>query len=102
MLIMSILNIEKVHLQVRPTVGLHQGEALMWTTEGNVSSDFCLFDFPQIQQATNNFSEENKLGQGGWPCLQGMIFDVGRMHILVVNIFVSSMKLKISIFWSAT
>lgn len=98
MLIISILNLGKVHLQVRQAVGLHQEEALMWRTEGNVSSDFCLFDFPQIQQATNNFSEENKLGQGGFGPVYKVwsLMLVGCIYILVVIIFVSSLRFKIS------
>jgi len=30
------------------------------------SSQFRVYDFLQVLEATNNFSEENKLGQGGF------------------------------------
>ncbi|KAL6660566.1 hypothetical protein ACP70R_001601 [Stipagrostis hirtigluma subsp. patula] len=32
----------------------------------DIDADFTLFDFPQMMEATGNFSEENKLGQGGF------------------------------------
>ncbi|KAI4966295.1 hypothetical protein ZWY2020_041856 [Hordeum vulgare] len=38
--------------------------ALVWRLEEK-SSEFTLFDFPEILQATGNFSNENLLGQGG-------------------------------------
>jgi hypothetical protein len=38
-------------------------EQLVWRTK---NSDFSMFDFEQLLEATNNFSEENKLGQGGF------------------------------------
>ncbi|KAI5001952.1 hypothetical protein ZWY2020_026602 [Hordeum vulgare] len=39
--------------------------ALVWRLEEK-SSEFTLFDFPEILQATGNFSNENLLGQGGF------------------------------------
>ncbi|XP_047052462.1 cysteine-rich receptor-like protein kinase 4 [Lolium rigidum] len=38
-------------------------EQLVWQGK---NSDFSVFDFEQLLEATNNFSEENKLGQGGF------------------------------------
>ncbi|KQJ81939.1 putative receptor-like protein kinase At4g00960 [Brachypodium distachyon] len=38
-------------------------EQLVW--EGN-NSDFSVFEFEQVLEATNNFAEENKLGEGGF------------------------------------
>ncbi|CAM0912424.1 unnamed protein product [Alopecurus aequalis] len=38
-------------------------EQLVWQGK---NSDFSMFDFEQLTEATNNFSEENKLGQGGF------------------------------------
>ncbi|KAM3346280.1 hypothetical protein ACQJBY_020703 [Aegilops geniculata] len=39
------------------------GEGLVWQRK---NSEFSLFHFEQLLEATNNFSEENKLGQGGF------------------------------------
>ncbi|KAL6642582.1 hypothetical protein ACP70R_020763 [Stipagrostis hirtigluma subsp. patula] len=44
---------------------LMREEQLVWGLEGK-NSEFSVFDFEQILQATNNFSEENKLGEGGF------------------------------------
>jgi hypothetical protein len=38
-------------------------EQLVWQGK---NSDFSVFDFEQLLEATNNFSEENKLGRGGF------------------------------------
>jgi hypothetical protein len=38
-------------------------DELVWQGNG---SEFSVYDFDQILLATNNFSEENKLGQGGF------------------------------------
>jgi hypothetical protein len=40
-------------------------EQLGWDLEGR-SSDCKVYDFSQILDATSNFSDENKLGQGGF------------------------------------
>ena len=37
----------------------------LWRIEES-NSDFMLFDFTQIKEATSNFSEANKLGEGGF------------------------------------
>lgn len=66
MLITGILKLGKVHLQHKPAVNLHQEEALIWAMHGKISSEFSLFDFAQIQEATSNFSAGKKLGQGGF------------------------------------
>jgi hypothetical protein len=41
-----------------------EDEALFQVIEG--SSQFRVYDFLQVLEATNNFSQENKLGQGGF------------------------------------
>jgi hypothetical protein len=38
-------------------------EQLVWQGK---NSEFSMFDLEQLMEATNNFSEENKLGQGGF------------------------------------
>lgn len=44
---------------------VHRDEELVWRTEGN-NQDFTIFNYLQVLDATNNFSLENKLGQGGF------------------------------------
>ncbi|CAN6335785.1 unnamed protein product [Urochloa humidicola] len=46
----------------------------LWRIEES-NSDFTLFDFTQIKEATSNFSEENKLGEGGF----GSVYK-GQLH----------------------
>ncbi|CAO1940458.1 unnamed protein product [Urochloa humidicola] len=51
-----------------------QDEALVWVV--GRSSEFIVYDFLQVLEATNNFSEENKLGQGGFgPVYKGQFHD---------------------------
>ncbi|CAL5010839.1 unnamed protein product [Urochloa decumbens] len=52
-----------------------EDEALIWGPEGR-SSEFTIYDFSQVLEATGNFSEENKLGQGGFgPVYKGRFPD---------------------------
>ena len=51
---------------IRPQAGsqeLQGGEELV--LDGK-NSEFKVFDFEQVLEATNNFSDENKLGEGGF------------------------------------
>jgi hypothetical protein len=50
---------------MRPQAGSQelQGEELV--LDGK-NSEFSVFDFEQILEATDNFSDENKLGEGGF------------------------------------
>ncbi|CAM0879067.1 unnamed protein product [Alopecurus aequalis] len=54
----------KVTLQEKSTHRF-QGDGLVWEMEAELSG-FSVFEFHQILRATNNFSEENKLGEGGF------------------------------------
>ncbi|CAO2163114.1 unnamed protein product [Urochloa humidicola] len=59
----------------RSKVIVHQDEELVWGIEGN-NSEFKYFGYLQILEATNNFSVENKLGQGGFgPVYKGRFPD---------------------------
>ncbi|CAN6299943.1 unnamed protein product [Urochloa humidicola] len=44
---------------------LQGGDELDWEMEAELA-EFSVFDFDQILEATDNFSEENKLGEGGF------------------------------------
>jgi hypothetical protein len=37
-----------------------------WRKRQGKNAEFCLFDFEELLEATSNFSEENKLGEGGY------------------------------------
>ncbi|CAL5010861.1 unnamed protein product [Urochloa decumbens] len=50
---------------IKGEINALEDEALIWGLEGR-SSEFTIYDFSQVLEATGNFSEENKLGQGGF------------------------------------
>ncbi|KAM0837739.1 hypothetical protein ACQ4PT_061437 [Festuca glaucescens] len=57
-----------VTLKLQPTRRIHNlqgGDELVWEM-GAEFSDFLVFDFHQILEATSNFSKQNKLGEGGF------------------------------------
>ena len=43
----------------------HEDEALIWGLEGR-NPEFTINEFSQVLEATGNFSDDNKLGQGGF------------------------------------
>ena len=45
--------------------------------QGVAGPDFTLFGFPQIKDATDNFSDDNKLGEGGF----GTVYKVTNMFL---------------------
>jgi len=54
---------------------MHRGEEIVWDIEGN-NPEFTFYEFSQVLEATNNFSVENKLGQGGFgPVYKGQFPD---------------------------
>lgn len=54
-----------MRLREKPTHTLEAGDTLFWEMEAEFP-EFLVLDFHQIVQATNNFSKENKLGEGGF------------------------------------
>ena len=52
-------------LQGKTTHEFQERDELVWEMETELA-EFAVFDFHQILEATVNFSEENKLGQGGF------------------------------------
>ncbi|XP_073006006.1 cysteine-rich receptor-like protein kinase 19 [Typha latifolia] len=64
---------EKQH-QTQP-LNIETNEASrLWKSEESSSSDFSLYNFSQIADATNHFSPENKLGEGGFgPVYKGQL-----------------------------
>ncbi|WVZ57880.1 hypothetical protein U9M48_008215 [Paspalum notatum var. saurae] len=54
-----------VRLRQKHTKNLQEQDELDWEMEAELS-EFSVFDFHQILEATNNFLEENKLGEGGF------------------------------------
>ncbi|KAG2565159.1 cysteine-rich receptor-like protein kinase 6 isoform X2 [Panicum virgatum] len=57
----------KLKLQEQPMVNLTRVEDVssLWTIQ-DTDSEFTMFDFHQIVESTDNFCDENKLGQGGF------------------------------------
>lgn len=86
---MAILNLGKVKLQGKSALVFDDEEALVWTTEGKVGSELWLFDFAQMKEATSNFSEENKLGQGGFGPVYKVIINLHaypRIYNILLNL----------------
>ncbi|XP_037405183.1 uncharacterized protein LOC119267850 isoform X4 [Triticum dicoccoides] len=67
----------KVKLQEKSTHQF-QGDELVWEVEAELS-EFSVCEFHQILEATSNFSEENKIGEGGF----GPVYkDDRRVHVI--------------------
>ncbi|CAN6363303.1 unnamed protein product [Urochloa humidicola] len=61
--------------QDKAKINMKEDETIVWGLEGR-SSEFMVYDFSQVLQATANFSDENKLGQGGFgPVYKGRFHD---------------------------
>jgi len=59
----------------RSELNMHRGEEIVWDIEGS-NPEFTFYEFSQVLEATNNFSVENKLGQGGFgPVYKGQFPD---------------------------
>jgi hypothetical protein len=73
------LNAVQLSLWDISKVNERQDEELVWGIEGK-KSGFTLFSLSQLLEATSNFSDENKLGQGGF----GPVYKV-KIHAWVYN-----------------
>ncbi|GJN04818.1 hypothetical protein PR202_ga22393 [Eleusine coracana subsp. coracana] len=79
-LIISFILIRRRRLQGKGSqdkteTNMKEDETIVWGLEGR-SSEFMIYDFSQVLEATANFSEENKLGQGGFgPVYKGRFRD---------------------------
>ncbi|TVU17829.1 hypothetical protein EJB05_33889, partial [Eragrostis curvula] len=56
---------------------MKEDETLIWGLEGK-NPEFTIYDFSQVLKATGNFSEENKLGQGGF----GPVYKHSRLRVI--------------------
>jgi hypothetical protein len=74
----SFLNLGKLNLHDQAATNRLEENALVWRLEEK-SSEFTLFDFPEILHATCNFSNENLLGRGGF----GPVYKVKCYHVHV-------------------
>jgi hypothetical protein len=61
-----------------------QGEELVWDGK---NSEFSVFDLEQVLEATDHFSEENKLGQGGFGAVYKVNYCIGKIHICLCDFF---------------
>ncbi|XP_044382183.1 uncharacterized protein [Triticum aestivum] len=72
-----LCSLGKVKLQEKSTHQF-QGDELVWEVEAELS-EFSVCEFHQILEATSNFSEENKIGEGGF----GPVYkDDRRVHVI--------------------
>ncbi|XP_058094181.1 cysteine-rich receptor-like protein kinase 10 isoform X2 [Magnolia sinica] len=68
---------KKSHHVLLEYLGLRVGSELMDSSmDGEQTQELALIDLSTIQVATDNFSDKNKLGEGGFgPVYKGMLFD---------------------------
>lgn len=59
-----------------------RGDELVWEMEAQLS-EFSVFDLHQILDATGDFSDENKLGEGGF----GPVYKVQKALYMSVKIY---------------
>jgi len=62
--------------QDKTKMNMKEDETIVWGLEGR-SSEFMIYDFSQVLEATDNFSEENKLGQGALVLYTRVAFMMG-------------------------
>ena len=73
----SLTWLGRLKLQEQPMANLTRvdGVSSLWTIQ-DTDSEFTMFDFRQIIESTDNFCNENKLGQGGF----GAVYKVVCYH----------------------
>jgi hypothetical protein len=64
-MVQRTVNADNLRLCDSLKVNVQQDEELEWGIEQS-NSEFTIFHFSQVSEATKMFSEENKLGQGGF------------------------------------
>lgn len=66
-----------------PTMSMEMEQVLkLWRVE-ETDSEFSIFDFEQIADATDNFSDNHKLGQGGF----GPVYKVCRRSTVYILLY---------------
>ncbi|RLM58032.1 hypothetical protein C2845_PM18G10660 [Panicum miliaceum] len=70
-----IVSFGTMRRHMKAKMNVHGDEALIWGLEGR-NPEFTIYDFSQVLEATGNFSDDNKLGQGGFgPVYKGRFPD---------------------------
>jgi hypothetical protein len=75
LIVLYLIEVKMCHLSIiyPGKVMRSKGSRQVWNLEGEENlvwqgknSEFLVFNFEQLMEATNNFANENKLGQGGF------------------------------------